>query len=62
MVLHEEIGARDHPLEQPSSRGSRRLIAAERLSRLITANAGATPRRVPPIARVKSPIPGGLTF
>src|SRR6185437_8761497 len=39
--------------------GSRRLSATERLLRLITAKAGATPRLVPPIARVKSPTPGG---
>lgn len=40
----------------------RKLIAAERLLRLSTANAAATPRRVPLVARVKSPIPGSSTL
>ena len=60
-------GLQDHKpagLRRARSRrlSRRKLIAAERLLRLITANAGATPRRVPLIARVKSPIPGGSTL
>src|SRR5690242_19342489 len=46
-------------LSSSRPRGSRRFSATERLLRLITAKAGATPRLLPPIARVKSPIPGG---
>src|SRR5271163_3141121 len=49
-------------LSSSRPRGSRRFSATERLLRLITAKAGATPRFVPPIARVKSPIPRGSTL